>query len=120
MKYGHYIVSLLFLVFGIVQWNDPDPYLWVVLYVAIALVPLFYVKDNLNAFVIGSGLFVLTLITATYVPALVEWVGKGMPTIAATMQAESPHIELIREFFGLVLALVVLGYYYFKIKKEKV
>lgn len=115
-KYGHYIISVLFFLFAIVQWNDPDPYLWIVLYLAIAVVPLFYLKDNLNTFIIGAGLFVLMLITATYVPALVKWVGEGMPTITGSMHAESPHIELIREFFGLVLSLAVLGYYYVKSK----
>ena len=63
-----------------------------------------------------SLLFALVLITATYLPAMLKWVGEGMPTITGSMQAESPHIELIREFFGLMLSTVVLGYYYMKSK----
>jgi hypothetical protein len=27
----------------------------------------------------------------------------GMPTITATMKAEAPHIELMREFLGFVI-----------------
>lgn len=117
MKIGHYILSVLFFLFAIVQWNDPDPYLWIALYLLIAAIPLFYLKDNLNSFLLGALSFVLLLVSATYVPALVGWVGEGMPTITDSMKAESPHIELVRESLGLFLSLGVVMYYYIQSKR---
>jgi hypothetical protein len=34
----------------------------------------------------------------------------GMPTIVGSMKAEEPHIELVREFGGLLLAVAALVY----------
>lgn len=118
MKARHYIVSVLFLVFAIVQWNDPDPWLWILIYLFVAVVPLFFVKGRLNHKVLGILLIPLIVKTALYLPDLFHWIGEGMPTITGSMKAESPYIELIREFFGLVISLVVLGYYFFMSKKK--
>ncbi len=116
MKIKHYIVSFLFLVFAAVQYNDPDPWLWILLYLFVAAIPLLYIKGSLHSKVLGLIMIPLFLKTSLYVPDLMQWVRAGMPTITGSMQAESPHIELIREFFGMVLCLVVVWYYYLKSK----
>lgn len=120
MKYRHYLISVLFLLFAIVQWNDPDPYTWIALYLFVALVPILYVRIMLVPSLIFAIMVPLIVKLGFLVPDVLEWIDQGMPTIAATMQAESPHIELVREFFGIVICLIVLGFYYSKVKKRLV
>jgi hypothetical protein len=40
-----------------------------------------------------------------------------MPSITASMKAESPYIELSREFFGLLLCAIAALYYLIKAKR---
>ena len=48
-----------------------------------------------------------------------DWINKhNAEDIAATMKAEKPWIEETREFFGLVILLVVLAIDYFYAKKR--
>jgi len=42
----------------------------------------------------------------SYTPELMDWLNEGMPSITGSMQAESPFIEFVREFFGLALCFV--------------
>ena len=40
---------------------------------------------------------------------MVEWARLGFPTIVGEMHASSPHIEVVREFLGLFIAVIALG-----------
>ncbi len=116
MKLLHSLVSILFVVFAVVQWNDPDPYLWVVLYLVIAVIPIMYLKGKLNRMVLGVltlGLFVLF---GTYVPDLLSWLYEGMPSITTSMKAGTPYIEVVRESLGLLLCFFVSAFYLLRIK----
>jgi hypothetical protein len=46
---------------------------------------------------------------------IIDWVQfHNASNIASTMKAEQPWVEESREFFGLVIILIVLGINYFK------
>ena len=47
------------------------------------------------------------------VPAFVDWIRSGMPSITGQMKAESPFIEVVREFLGLTIALAIMIYLFF-------
>lgn len=118
-KITHYILAFVFITFGLVQYNDPDFYIWGPLYIAVATVPILYAHDKLprpfHVFLtLGIGIWMVT-----YVPDLIDWIKGGMDSIAESMKAESPHIELTREFFGLLLCYLLLITYYFLDKKRK-
>lgn len=116
----HIFISIVFLVFAVTEWwNNPDPYLWVLLYLAVAAIPLFYIKKNINTFILGAGLFLLFLVTMTYLPALSDWLSEGPPNHTKHMQAESPHLGLIRKLFGLVLCFITVGGYYLSSKRQE-
>ncbi len=101
------ILAIVFVLFGIVQYNDPDWYIWMPAYFLVAL--LYFkpsiIKNKSMVFlpIIGFGLW-----AASYVPAFLEWVKNGTPTITGTMKAENPEVELMREFFGLIICMVGL------------
>jgi hypothetical protein len=44
----------------------------------------------------------------TMVPGMVDWFNSGMPSITAEMQATAPHIEVVREFLGLLITVLAL------------
>ena len=111
MRYFLLFLSVLFVVFGLVQLNDPDPWLWLLLYLYVAAIFVLAFRQQFYRWLGLGGLVVVVGWALTLVPAIVDWIQMGMPTITGSMKAEAPHIELAREFFGLVLCGIALGWY---------
>jgi len=118
MRYLHSFISFLFFVFAIVQWNDPDPYLWVALYMLMSVVPFLYQKAKLNKYFIGALSIGLAILTTTYLPDLITWLNDGMPDVTTSMKAETPYIEIVREALGLLLCLIVSVVYWMKVRSK--
>ncbi len=117
MKILHLVLALLFFLFAVVQYNDPDPLGWMLLYAYVSGVCAFAAFGRRNRLVLLAGIGV-TLVWAIFlVPAFIAWLRMGMPTIAGSMKAEAPHIELMREFSGLFLCLVILIFQYIQGRK---
>ncbi len=114
----HLIIAFLFLLFAAVQWNDSDSYVWISVYLAPAVTALLAFKGRYYRYPTFILLIVLILWMASYVPHITQWIEDGMPNIAGSMKAESPYIELTREFFGLFICLVAIWYYYILAKKN--
>lgn len=108
MKTLNIALAILFFLFAAVQFNDPDPLVWVLVYSAVGTLCLLAALKGYFQW--------LTLALATAVliwllmllPGIVSWIRMGMPTIVGAMIAEAPHIEVVREFLGLLLALLAL------------
>ncbi len=117
MKILNLTLCVLFILFGAVQYNDPDPLGWMVLY--------FFVAAMFGMAAFGKyyhpglivGLVVCTLWMATLVPDFVEWIKIGTPNIAEHMKAETPYVELTREFFGLLICLGGLTFIWFRSRR---
>ena len=118
MKVVNITLSILFLLFAIVQYNDPDPWAWIGLYVYVALISAFAVFGKYNKWLMLAGLAVCVIWMLILVPDFINWVGMGMPTITGSMKAEAPHIELTREFLGLFVAGSALAFHYHQSKKK--
>ena len=114
----HYLISFIFLSFAIVQWNDPDFYLWMPPYLCVALMAILTTRNIFFRKVYLIILLVFILWMATYIPAFFAWISDGMPTITGSMKAESIYIEFIREFFGLALCILATSFYYYIAKKK--
>jgi multisubunit Na+/H+ antiporter MnhB subunit len=103
------IIAIVFVLFALVQYNDPDWYIWGPVY----LIPAYFfykpetAKNNALVYlpIIGFALW-----AASYVPAFINWIYHGTPTITGTMKADRPEVELMREFFGLIICIVGLLY----------
>lgn len=115
---GHIICSILFFIFGIVQWNDPDPYLWVALYFYIAICILLNLYTHISKYPIALGMLFCVILLYNYIPDVVQWYNDGMPSITKSMRAESQYIELVREFFGLFISFSALLFYFLRAKKQ--
>jgi hypothetical protein len=102
-------IGLIFILFAVVQYNDPDWYIWIPAY----LIPAYFFfkpETAKNAYLVYLPIIGFSLWAASYVPAFVDWIKHGTPTITGTMKAENPEVELMREFFGLVICIVGLIY----------
>src|SRR6478736_1525624 len=125
MKIFNIFFCFVFILFAALQYNDPDPYLWmpIYLYTAIFCWLAFRNKFYTTAYLIGiiayAGYALYKVFDAN---GLIDWATKhDAENIAETMKAEKPWIEESREFFGLVILIVVLliNYFYAKHKMKK-
>lgn len=119
MKVLNLVLAVLFILFAVVQYNDPDPWGWAALYLYVAAACGMAAFGKSNKFMLILGLGVSTLWMLTLVPDFIHWVQMGMPTIVAHMKAEAPHIELTREFLGLVVCMAALGWQWYRLRSGR-
>lgn len=118
MKWAHLSISVLFLVFAIVQWNDPDAFIWILMYMVVSAIAFLAYKGQ-HYLWLNAGITAILIVSLLfYIPDVMDWFGDGMPNIADSMQASSPYIELVREFFGLLISLVAMTFYLVISKKN--
>ena len=119
MKVLNIVLALLFTLFAYFQLNDPDPFLWVTIYIIVAAICAFAAFGKYNSWVLLIGLLGLSIYFGMLLPSFITWLKDGMPTITGSMKAESKYIELVREFLGLLILIVVLLWQYFRMWKNK-
>lgn len=120
MKYLHLLVALLFALFAFWQTNDPDWPIWVLMYGSVAVIAAWWAFGRPPRALIYVALGVAFIWMCTLLPDLITWISEGMPTIAGQMKAESPHIELTREFFGLFICSATLAGYAYALRRPAV
>ncbi|MCB0568841.1 MAG: transmembrane 220 family protein [Phaeodactylibacter sp.] len=110
MKIFNLFLALLFALFAAVQYNDPDPWRWIIMYGFVAVVSGFAAFGRYHPYLLYIGLGITAIWMASLLPDFIDWVKIGMPTITGSMKAESPHVEMTREFLGLLLCGAVIGW----------
>ena len=117
MKFFNIFFSVVFTLFAVVQYNDPDPYLWVPIYLYPALLCfLKFIQKPIPSLAYWAGFLVFgayAIYKMFDTNGIIDWVQfHNASNIASTMKAEKPWIEESREFFGLLIILIVLGINY--------
>ncbi|WP_282456675.1 transmembrane 220 family protein [Chitinophaga sedimenti] len=112
MKVFNIFFTLIFILFAALQYNDPDPWLWMPIYGYGALMCGLAATDRYYRGAYLSGIF-LYLVYASYLfftkDGVVDWAtNHDAQNIAETMKAEKPWIEDTREFFGLLILIIAL------------
>lgn len=122
MKAFNLVFCLLFILFAVLQYNDPDPWLWIpiYLYTAVLCGLAFRNRFYTRAMLVG---IVAYLCYAVYLfftkDGVVDWVSEhNAENIAESMKATKPWIEDAREFFGLCLLIFALSMNYFYARKK--
>src|SRR6476660_10488413 len=112
MKIFNLIFCIVFIYFAGLQYNDPDPYVWIPIYLYAAVFcwlayrSKYYPKAYLIG-ILGYAAYAVYLFFAK--DGVLDWINEHhAQNIAETMQATKPWIEETREFFGLVILIVVL------------
>ncbi len=114
MKIACWTLAVVFALFAAVQYNDPDPLRWMLLYGLVALHFTTAALGKMNRYAEWLTLAAAAIWAATLFPDFMNWIRMGEPSIVGSMKAEEPWIELTREFFGLVLAALACGFLLWK------
>ena len=125
MKVFNIFFCLIFIVFAGLQYNDPDPYVWVPIYMYTSVLCWLAARKRYypKYYLLGIAVYALYAVYKVFdTNGLVDWIKlHHAANIAETMKAEQPWIEESREFFGLIILIVVLGINYFvAVKKSRV
>ena len=105
-------LCIIFVVFAAIQFNDPDPLLWIVLYGLVAGCALLRLwAPRLEFRIWLTGIQVGMLVYGLFlVPGFIEFLGQpDKIDLIGQMQAESPWVEETRELIGLLMALFSLN-----------
>ncbi len=112
MKIFNLLFCILFMISAGLQYNDPDPYVWIPIYLYgvilcwLAFRNRFYPKAYMVGIVLYSAYALYFFFTEN---GVLDWIQKhNAENIAATMKASTPWIEDTREFFGLLILVLVL------------
>lgn len=111
MKTFNMIFTFVFFSFALLQYNDPDPYLWIPIYIISASICFMNLKNNFRA----SIHYLLILFCLLYALILffdrdgvISWYTEhDRENLVQSMKATKPWIEETREFGGLLIIVLV-------------
>jgi len=122
MKILNIFFCVVFVIFAALQYNDPDPYVWIPIYMYAAVLCALAASNRFYPLATWAGI-ALYAVYAVYkffcANGVLDWIRyHHSENIAGTMKATKPWIEETREFFGLMILIVVLlaDYWYGKRK----
>ncbi|HEY0979060.1 MAG TPA: transmembrane 220 family protein [Flavobacteriales bacterium] len=113
------LLALVFVAFAYLNLNDPDPIIWVTAYGMVALLfvlAAFGKPLPLSTAVLTGILFVWM---CTLIPGMIDWFEAGTPSITSEMKATEPHIEVVREFLGLLIAVLATGGLWLSVRRKQ-
>lgn len=121
MKFFNLLFCILFIISAALQYNDPDPYLWIPIYLFGAFICFSAMKKNFYPTVTLAGVFMF-ISYGIYLffdkNGVLTWLNLHQAeNIAGSMKASAPWIEETREFFGLLILIAVLLTNYLASKK---
>ena len=122
MKIFNIVFIFLFIVFAGLQYNDPDPYIWVTIYLYGALVSYLALSNRFKpalyyiGFTVYLGYALFLLFDKT---GAISWATEHhAENIVQSMKATKPWIEETREFGGLAILLTVFVINFFHQRKK--
>jgi len=118
-KITNFILCVLFIIFALLQLNDPDGILWFSIYFIVAIICLYH-----NFKPIPKSFLVLTLIallahSAFHFSLFIDYLEtENKKEIFGEMVYDKPYLEGTREFIGLLIAALGIVYQ-LKIRKKQ-
>jgi len=121
MKKFNIIFAVVFALFAILQYNDPDPYLWIPIYGYATVICIMNARNKYDFFTHAAAIvfclgFSLKLLFVR--DGVMDWYSKyNAENLVQTMKATKPWIENAREFGGLLIIMIVVTINIFLHKK---
>ena len=110
MRVFNIIFIVVFLISAALQYNDPDPYIWIPLYLYGAFLCYNSIRKNYRPWLYILGLFIFinyALFLFFDKTGVLSWLkDHNAESIVETMEANKPWIEATREFGGLLLLIL--------------
>ena len=123
MKVFNLIFFVLFILFAPVQYNDPDPYLWIPLYLFAAMLCWFAFRQQFYPRLYITGIFIYGAYAAYLFfskDGMLDWIREHQrENIANEMKATKPWIEATREVLGLLIMILVLLVNYLHVRRMR-
>lgn len=98
--------AALFTSFAAVQYNDPDGFIWIIIYMIVALLSVAAIFKPLSK-------LLLVVLIAFYLGGSLYLFPERYQGVAMPMQDRVPAIELARESLGLLICAASLGWLLF-------
>lgn len=119
MKIIKIVFAVILLIFAVLQWNDPDPLLWMVIYgYAAAIIFIDFAGKDVRKVYLYT-IIAYALLSLIYLPGVIDFIRQEqVGAIARSMKAETPWIEETREFLGLIIVIVILLWFYLAKKRS--
>lgn len=124
MKAFNIIFIVIFIIFAALQYNDPDPYIWMPIYLYGACLCYLAIKKKYNpvlyiiGFVAYGGYALYLFFDKT---GVLDWAEEhNSENIVQTMKATKPWIEETREFGGLLILIIVMIINIIYLRRKKV
>jgi hypothetical protein len=123
LKYINLSLGILFVFFAGLQYNDPDPYLWIPIYTYAAAICFLAFRGKFFKKASLTGIL-FCLVYALYLflnkDGVLSWARDHEgESLVQTMKATKPWIEQSREFGGLLIVILALGLNYLKAAGKK-
>ena len=117
MRIFTYSLGLIFTLFAIVQFNDPDFWVWVPVYLLPAGISVVYTHKKPQKMYLGI-LAIIYLIAAIslFPPSINEWISAEEE--AQSMGMKLPGIEEARESMGLFICFLAMAFFWIKSKSK--
>ena len=114
------VLCLTFLLFALVQLNDPDPAVWVSIYfLTAALCAVSIFRTIPRVLLYGFGLVIL-IYAGMHLEFAVEWLlSENKSELFGEMQQDKHYLEGTREFLGLLIVIFALIYLVFQNNETK-
>ena len=117
MRIFSYILGIIFTLFALVQFNDPDFMIWVVAYMLTASVAFIYPHKKPNKYLL-LGLAAIYFIAAIllFPPSISEWISAEEE--AQSLGMKLPGIEEARESLGLFICFLAITFFGYKTPRK--
>ena len=123
MKIFNLIFCVLFILFAGLQYNDPDPYVWIPLYLYSAVLCWWAFRQKFYPKLYLTGIAIYAIYAAYLFftkDGMLDWMREHQSeNIAQEMKATKPWIEAAREVLGLLIMIIVLLINYFYSKRRR-
>lgn len=119
-KFLQLFFAFLMVVFAYLQLNDPDPLLWVLIYMVVALILGFSAFGKRSTYLFWGVLGTMLIAMVVLSPGLWQWLMyEPAEDLLYGMSPDRMYIEESREFLGLLIAMLFLIPVYLEIKRDK-
>ena len=118
-KIKNLILFILFVIFAILQLNDPDGLLWFSIYFIVSLICLYNTFRAIPKSILILSITVLITYSTFHFSLFIDYLNtENKEEIFGEMVYDKPYLEGTREFIGLLLAALGIMYQ-IKIRKFK-
>ncbi len=124
MKVINTVFLLIFLLSALLQLNDPDPVLWIVIYLSGAFLSFLAMRKKLKPIIALTAIAVYSVLAIYQFfssDGVLSWItDHDAENIVQSMKADKPWIEETREFIGLLILITacIVNLLYLKAGKQ--